>query len=163
MPRRATKSVLSEQEQEALLQLTRRQRSEQQVVLRARSVGAAAEGRSNAQIARALDSTRDTVRRWRDRWASRQGIDQEPVSVAERVQEAPRPGVAPTFSAEPRAQLAALAWEAPPKRDVRSGAWTGRAIVDEWLARGSVAQISPRHAARLLKKGASSRTGSAPG
>jgi hypothetical protein len=36
--------------------------------------------------------------------------------------------------------------------------WTGREIADELVQRGIVAQISPRHAARLLKKGGSNRT-----
>jgi len=36
-------------------------------------------------------------------------------------------------------------------------------IADELKARGIVEQISPRHAARLLKKGASNHLGSATG
>ena len=44
MPKRATPIVLSEKEQEGLLQITKRHRSEQQVVLRARIVLAAAQG-----------------------------------------------------------------------------------------------------------------------
>jgi putative transposase len=36
--------------------------------------------------------------------------------------------------------------------------WTGREIADEVMRRGIIKQISPRHAARLLKKGLSSRT-----
>jgi hypothetical protein len=38
MPKRATPIVLSEKEQEGLLQITKRYRSEQQIVLRARIV-----------------------------------------------------------------------------------------------------------------------------
>ena len=44
MPKRATAVILSEKEQEGLLQITRRHRSEQHVVLRARIVLAAATG-----------------------------------------------------------------------------------------------------------------------
>jgi DNA-binding NarL/FixJ family response regulator len=69
MPKRATAIHLSEQEQEELTRLTKRHRSEQQVVLRARIILAAAQGSSNAQIARELDINVDTVRLWRDRWA----------------------------------------------------------------------------------------------
>jgi hypothetical protein len=50
MPKRATPLVLSEKEQEGLLQITRRHRSEQQVILRARIVLAAAQGHANVQI-----------------------------------------------------------------------------------------------------------------
>ncbi|HEU5374798.1 MAG TPA: hypothetical protein VFV38_05125 [Ktedonobacteraceae bacterium] len=48
MPKRATRVILNEMEQEELTQITRRHRSEQQVVLRARMVLAAAQGHGNA-------------------------------------------------------------------------------------------------------------------
>jgi putative transposase len=163
MPKRATPIVLSEKEQEGLLQITKRHRSEQQVVLRARIVLAAAQGQSNVQIARDLRINVDTVRLWRDRWAGFQGIDLQTVSLRERLQDAPRPGVAPTFSTEQRCQMAALACEAPGSAGRPISQWTGREIADELKARGIVTQISPRHAARLLKKGASNPTASAIG
>jgi putative transposase len=155
--------MLSEKEQEGLLQITRRHRSEQQMVLRARIVLAAAQGHSNVQIASKLDINVDTVRLWRDRWAGRQGIDLETLSVAERLQDAPRPGVKPKFTADQRCQMAALACEAPAEAGRPISQWTGREIAEELKARGIVAQISPRHAARLLKKGVSSRIGSGTG
>src|SRR5712691_12988713 len=95
MPKRATPIVLSEKEQEGLLQITKRHRSEQQVVLRARIVLAAAQGHANVQIASELD------------------INVETLSLVERLQDAPRPGVKPKFSSEQRCQMAALACEAP--------------------------------------------------
>lgn len=163
MPKRATAIHLSEQEQEALARLTRRHRSEQQEVQRARIILAAAQGASNAQIARDLHINVDTVRLWRDRWAHEQETGQErraegSVSLAHRLQDAPRPGAVPKFTAEQRAQMAALACEAPAKTGRPISQWTGREIADELRARGIVTQISPRHAARLLKKGASSPT-----
>ncbi len=163
MPKRATPIALSEKEQEGLLQITTRHRSEQQVVLRARIVLAAAQGHANVQIATDLGINVDTVRLWRDRWAGLQGIDLEILSLAERLQDAPRPGVKPKFSSEQRCQMAALACEAPAKAGRPMSQWTGREIADELKARGIVEQISPRHAARLLKKGASNRIGSATG
>jgi putative transposase len=163
MPKRATRVVLSEKEQEALTQITRRHRSEQQVALRARIVLAAAQGQSNAQIARELGINVDTVRLWRDRWARLQESDVETLSVAQRLQEAPRPGAIPKFTAEQRCQMAALACEAPAKAGRPISQWTGREIAEEMAARGIVEQISPRHAARLLKKGASNPTGSGTG
>jgi putative transposase len=163
MPKRATPIALSEKEQEGLLQITTRHRSEQQVVLRACIVLAAAQGHANVQIATDLGINVDTVRLWRDRWAGLQGIDLEILSLAERLQDAPRPGVKPKFSSEQRCQMAALACEAPAKAGRPISQWTGREIADELKARGIVEQISPRHAARLLKKGASNRIGSATG
>ena len=65
--------MLSKKEQEGLLQITKRHRSEQQVVLRARIVLAAAQGQPNVQIASELDINVDTVRLWRDRWLSNVG------------------------------------------------------------------------------------------
>ena len=163
MPKRATAVILSEKEQEGLLQITKRHRSEQQVVLRARIILAAAQGFSNAHIARELSVNVDTVRLWRDRWVGLQGIDLETLSLAQRLQDAPRPGVTPKFSSEQRCQMAALACEAPAKAGRPISQWTGREIADELQARGIVEQISPRHAARLLKKGAFNRTASATG
>jgi putative transposase len=163
MPKRATAVVLSEKEQEGLLQITKRHRSEQQMVLRARIVLAAAQGHSNVQIASELGINVDTVRLWRDRWAGLEGIDLETLSLTERLQDAPRPGVMPKFTTEHRCQMAALACEAPAKAGRPISQWTGREIADEMKARGIVEQISPRHAARLLKKGASNRIGSATG
>lgn len=163
MPKRATQVVLSEKEQEALTRISRRYRSEQQVALRARIVLAAAQGHSNAQIARQLSINVDTARLWRDRWVGLQGIDLDTLSIAERLQDAPRPGKRPEITAEQRSQIAALACEAPSKAGRPISQWTGREIAEEVTARGIVKQISPRHAARLLKKGDCNRTASATG
>jgi transposase len=154
---------LSEQEQEALTRLTRRHRSEQQVALRARIILASAQGVSNAQIARELGINVDTVRLWRDRWATGQERDHEErgevlMRLVQRLQDAPRPGAIPKFTMEQRAQMAALACEAPAKTGRPISQWTGREIADELKKRGIVPKISPRHAARLLKKGASNPT-----
>jgi len=163
MPKRATKVILSEKEQEELTQISKRHRSEQQVALRARMVLAAAQGQSNAQIARELEVNVDTVRLWRDRWVGLQGIDRDTLSSMERLQDAPRPGVTPRITVEQRCQMAALACEAPSKAGRPISQWTGREIADEVKARGIIEQISPRHAARLLKKGASNRIASGIG
>ena len=163
MPKRATAVILNEKEQEGLLQITKRHRSEQQVVLRARIVLAAAQGSSNVQIARDLHINVDTVRLWRDRWVGLQGIDLETLSLPDRLHDAPRPGIKPKFSSQQRCQMAALACEAPAQAGRPISQWTGREIADELKARGIVEQISPRHAARLLKKGACNRTAAATG
>src|SRR6266446_1549881 len=163
MPKRATKVVLSEKEREGLVQITKRHRSEQQQALRAHMILAAAQGNSNAEIARELTINVDTVRLWRDRWVGLQGIDLDTLSISERLQDAPRPGKKPEITMEQRCQMAALACEDPKKAGRPISQWTGREIADEVMARGIVEQISPRHAARLLKKGGSNRTASATG
>ncbi len=161
MPKRATRVVLSEKEQEELTRISRGHRSEQQQVLRARIILAAAQGHSNAQLARELDINVDTARLWRDRWVGLQGIDLDTLSVTERWQDAPRSGAPLQITLEQRCQMAALACEAPSEAGRPISQWTGREIADEVIRRGIVHQISPRHAARLLKKGACNRTASA--
>jgi putative transposase len=163
MPKRATQVVLSEKERDELEQITRRHRSEQQQVQRARIVLAAAQGHANVQIAHDLAINVDTARLWRDRWVGLQGIDWETLSVAERLQDVPRPGAPPKITAEQRCQIAAIACEAPMKSGRPISQWTGREIADELKSRGIVEQISPRHAAYLLKKGGCNRTASAIG
>jgi putative transposase len=94
-------------------------------VLRACIVLAAARGQSNVQIASELAINVDTVRLWRDRWAGLQGVDLETLSLAERLQDAPRPGVKPKFSSEQRCQMAALACEAPAQAGRPISQWRG--------------------------------------
>ncbi len=132
-------------------------------MLRARIVLAAAQGDSNAQIARELAIHVDTVRLWRDRWVGLQEIDLETLTVAERLQDAPRPGAPPKITTEQRCQIAALACEAPSKAGRPISQWTEREIADELKSRGIVPEISPRHASYLLKKGGCNRTASATG
>lgn len=163
MPKRATKVILSEKEQEGLEQLTKRHRSEQQQVQRARIILAAVQGHSNAQIGRDLGQDVDTVRLWRDRWVGLQGIDLETLSIGERLRDAPRPGTPPKFTAQHRCQIAAFACEAPLKAGRPISQWSGREIADELVARGIVSEISPRHASYLLKKGDCTRSASATG
>lgn len=158
MPKRATQVILSEKEQEELEQIIKRHKSEQQQVLRARLIVAAAQGPSNVQIARELAINVDTARLWRDRWVELQGIDLETLSIAERLQDAPRPGAPVRITNEQRCQIAAVACQTPMKSGRPISQWTGREIADELKARGIVEQLSPRHASYLLKKGGCNRT-----
>src|SRR5258708_37906522 len=113
MPKRGTEVILSEKEQEGLLQITKRHRSEQQVVLRARIVLAAAQGHANVQIASELGINVDTVRLWRGRWGGVQGSGLETLSLAPRAPGTPRPGGKARISSEQRCQMVALTWGAP--------------------------------------------------
>jgi transposase len=149
MPKRAIQVILTEREQEELMQITKRHRSEQQQVLRAHIVLAAAQGYSNVQIAHELAINVDTARLWRDRWGELQGIDRETLAIAERLQDAPRPGAPARITIEQRCQIAALACEAPMKAGRPISQWTGREIADELKKRGIIEQISPRHASYL--------------
>jgi putative transposase len=163
MPKRATLVVLSKEEQTALVQLTKRHKSGQQLVLRAQIVLAAGEGQSNVKIAQELSVSVETVRLWRDRWVAGQVIALKERGVEERLADAPRPGAPARISAEQRCQMEVLACEAPGQSGRPISQWSGREIAQELIQRGIVKQISRRHAARLLKKGAFNRTGSVIG
>ena len=147
---------LSEPERKGLEALVRRHSTPQQLAKRARMILAAAEGKSNAQIGRELGVSVDTVRKWRMHWIGLQAVSLEDLDVDERLEDLPRPGRPCQITAEQTCQLMALACEQPKERPISH--WTGREIAEEVMARGIIAQISPRHAARLLKKGTSSRT-----
>jgi hypothetical protein len=126
---------LSQSEKQELEAVIRRHSSAQQLVLRARIVLLANEGKNNKQIGQ--------------------------LSVRERLADAPRPGAPATITAEQVCQIVALACEAPAKSERPISQWTGREIAAEIKRRNIVAQISPRHASRLLKRGISSPTASA--
>ena len=115
----------------------------------------AAEGTNNAQIARELKASVDTVRSWRTRWIGLQAVPLSELPVNERLTDVPRPGRPSQITAAQTCQLIALACEQPKERPISH--WTGSEIADEVMARGIIKQISPRHAARLLKKGTSNR------
>lgn len=142
---------LSDAERNALEVLVRRHGTPQQLAQRGRIILAAAQGKNNSQIARDLDLCVDTVRTWRMRWIGLQAVSLEELPVSERLSDVPRPGRPSEITAEQTCQLVALACEQPKERPISQ--WTGRAIADEVMRRGILAQISPRHARRLLKKG----------
>ncbi len=155
--------VLTGAERAGLGRVVREYRTPQQLALRARIVLAAADGENNAQIARRLGVEADTVRLWRGRWLALAASPLAELGVAERLADAPRPGGPRRIGAAPVCRLTALACEVPTASGRPISPWTGREIADEVVRRGIVARISPRHAARLLKRGISSPTASAPG
>jgi hypothetical protein len=57
------------------------------------------------------------------------------------------------ITADQRCQIEALACEKPEKLGRPITNWTAREIADELKKRKIVSDISPRHAARLLKRG----------
>jgi putative transposase len=145
--------TLSETERKELEVLVRKHSTAQQVALRGHMILAASDGKRNGQIAREMGVSVDTVRSWRMRWIGLQALPLEDLSVVERLTDVPRPGRPSQITAEQTCQIVALACEQPKERPISQ--WTGREIADEVKRRGILAQISPRHAARVLKKGIS--------
>ncbi len=147
---------LSESERNELERLVHRHNTAQQMALRGRIILEADTGKNNSQIARQLGLSVETVRAWRTRWLALHSVALADLSVQERLSDVPRAGRRSQISAEQTCQLIAMACEQPKERPISQ--WTGREIANEAMARGIVKQISPRHAARLLKKGISNRT-----
>jgi putative transposase len=144
---------LNDPERQGLETLVRRHSTPQQVAQRGRIILAAAAGFNNSQIARQLGLDVDTVRFWRNRWLGLRAASLEDLSLEERLRDAPRPGAPARITPEQVCQIVALACDAPSQSGRPISQWTSREIADEVAKRGIVEQISPRHAARLLKKG----------
>lgn len=142
---------LSEIERNELQRMVRGHTTAQQVALRARIILEADAGQNNSQIGRELGVSVETVRTWRKRWLALQEVALADLSVQERLSDVPRPGRRSQISAEQLCQVMAMACEQAKERPISQ--WTAREIADEVMRRGIIAQISPRHAARLLKKG----------
>lgn len=148
---------LSEKARSGLEKLAARHTTGQQKAQRARIVLKAAEGKNNAEIAREVNQSIDMVRLWRRRWLELEAIGLDDLSVEERLDDLPRPGAPSRLSADQVCQMEQMACEAPEKAGRPISQWTGREIAEELMARGIVESISPRHAARLLKRGRFSR------
>jgi transposase len=154
---------LTAEEAESLATFVRRHTAPQQSVTRARVILLAADGLNNCQIARELGLDVETVRLWRQRWLGWAGVSLADVSIEARLADAPRAGRPARITAEQYCQMVALACEAPSTTGRPISQWSGREIADAVVARGIVEAISPRHAARLLKRGISSLTACATG
>ena len=141
-----------------LERLARAHTTAQQVALRAQIILAAAAGLSNVQVGRVVGLSREAVRLWRDRWVSLADVPLQELSIVDRLADAPRPGAPARISAEQVCAIIALACEAPTQSGRPISPWTARESADEITGRGIVETISPRHAARLLKRGISHPT-----
>src|SRR6266540_3263174 len=110
-------------------------------VLRAKIVLAAAAGLANAQIARRLGITVNTVRKWRKRYAA-QGL----AGLADR-KRCGRPRV---YGAVVVAQAKAIACELPATRGVPLGRWSLAEVRAELLASGITQAVSVATVGRWL-------------
>lgn len=144
---------LSGEERLALETLVRRHTVGQQLALRGRIVLAAADGVNQSTIAARLGTTINTVRYWRRRWLGLRHVPFDELDAGERLADAPRSGTPARITADQVCRIVALACEAPAESDRPISQWTGREVAAEVVKRGIVEQISPRHAARILKIG----------
>ena len=160
---RPTPLALSDTERLALEKLVQRHSTPQLIALRARIILACSKDQRNAQIARALSASVDMVWDWRARWLALQSLPLDELPVEARLADRERSGAPARITAEQWCQIVALVCELPENSKRPISHWTPREIADEAIKREIVDQISPRHAARLLKRGISNRIGSAIG
>jgi len=114
-------------------------------VLRAQIVHLAACGRANAAIATSLHLKVDTVRKWRGRFAVH-GLD--------GLDDLPRCGRPPRFSALQRAEVKALACALPATCGVPLSRWTGGDLAAQVTAAGIAESMSASTVRRILTKDA---------
>ena len=138
--------------------------SEQRYVFRATLLLSCAYDACNQTVAHLCGTLRTTVRKWRRRWLAAQDIlaaaetQQEGAlpmakAIVQVLQDAPRAGRPPTFTAEQLTQLVALACKPPAEAGVESTHWTPRDLAATLQRLGIVDSISPRHVGRFLKGG----------
>ena len=131
------------------------------LVVRAKIVLYAATGANNLEVARRLDTTADTVGKWRGSWlkaeprllaAEAEVLDERVLTamVEAALSDAPRPGAPDTFGPEQLVQVVALACEDPHASKREISHWTRRELADEIIQRKIVDTISPRHVGRIL-------------
>jgi len=115
MAARVTLRPMTAEEQQALDELLRSRTAPVRLVERARIVQAAADGRSAPAIAAALGCSKPTAYAWIRRF-NEQGLA--------GLQERPRAGRPPTYTAEQRAEVVAAALTAPKDLGLPFGCWT---------------------------------------
>ena len=149
---------VSGEERAELERVVRRHTTGQQLAGRARIIVFLADGLNNSEVARAAGVHIDTVRKWRRRWGSPRGVPLTEMSLAARLDDAPRTGTPARITPEQICRIMALACEAPSASGRPISQWSTTELAAEIRRRGIVERISPRHAARLLKRGTSGRT-----
>ncbi len=166
---------LSERHRAILGRLARRATSPQRQVRRATIILAAADGLTTDQIARRFGLARETVQSWRGRWlaaaprlaaAEAAGGDDGALTkqVVAVLDDQPRAGAPPTFSAEQICQIVALACAPPAESGRPVTHWTPTELAAAAVNRGLVPRISARTVGRFLhRRPSSSRIGAATG
>lgn len=128
------------------------------LVQRAKIVLLAHGGYKNTKISEQLHIQEENAGKWRKRWLSASvrlaACEGKPKALRHSIEsllaDAPRPGIAPQFTAEQVCQIIALACETPPEH---LSHWTRKALVKEAVNRDIVKKISPTSVGRFLKSG----------
>ena len=163
MPRKSTKLVITERQQEILREMTVSRVCPQGLALRAEMILRAFERERNATIAERVGYERHAIGIWRRRWkasfeklihAECVGRPGELRRMIEKVlSDQPRPGRSSRFTADQVAMMLTVACEPPEKSGRPVSHWTQPELADEVVKRGIVSSISARHLGRFLKGG----------
>jgi transposase len=159
----AVSIALPPREKEILTRLNQKVKCPLDLKLRVKIILLAAEGKTNASIARELGTTRATVRKWRKRWHAvavklRETEQEANPSVLlmtltkETLADTRRSGAPATFTAEEWVAIIAIACENTSDSDNPSTHWTAAEVAAEAIDRKVVESISPRTVQRYFKK-----------
>ena len=119
------------------------------------------EGRTPSEIARAMDTERNTAAKWRARWIAAKPewdrIEQENPrqlrsAIKTTLQDAARPGKPAKFTPEQVAHIIKTACEKPEHFGIPLSHWTPFALAREVIKQQIVPTISPRQVGRFLKR-----------
>jgi putative transposase len=150
MPRLSAAEInLSDIERKSLEKLLNRNKTPQQIALRATIILRSAQGESQGEIARALGISIEMSRVWRQRWIE---MTKRDVPILERLNDAPRSGAPMTFTTEQITHLYAIACSPPEKYGRPISHWSSRELADELVKQKIVESISSRHVGRLLEE-----------
>ena len=155
---------IPEEQKEILEQFTCRRRTPQWLAIRCRIILTPASGSSIRAVARRLEITRNTVRKWLKRWQEQspklsqhctQPTKQTSpeLKIREALTDRPGRGRPATFSAEQIVAIVAVSLQSPAKFDRPVTHWTPTELASEVIKQGIVQSISPRSVGRFLKSG----------
>jgi transposase len=133
--------TLTDRDHAELEALARARKAPLQMVQRACIVLAAADGHSNAAIARNVGLHIDTVRTWRSRFAA---------AGLKGLTDRPRSGRPPVFSAAAVAGVKALACSLPAEHELPLSRWSCQDLAEEAVARGITNTLSGSTVRRWL-------------
>jgi len=121
----------------------------------------AADGVNNKEISRRTGFNRNTVRKWRDRFAQalpeiNKTESEHPHKLKSLIEsvlsDEHRSGGPCTFTPEQVAHIIAIACQSPKDHDVPLSHWTPSELARQAVKQGIVDSISPRQVGRFLKR-----------
>jgi putative transposase len=142
--------ILSNDDQEQLIALSRRQNASYKLVMRAKLILMSASGKDHKAIAEKLDIQPRIVTKWVRRWNETATI--ETMVIEDRLGDLERPGAPNKFTSEQKCKIISVACERPEVYHRPITHWTNKELTDEVIKQGIVSKISSRHIGYILKK-----------